>query len=83
LLAGVGYMDGKVAKSEEWWLSKNDVTRIRATIGYAYQLSKRTQVYAAASYGKEDCEWGFTDEPDNYKDKANYATAFIGLRHTF
>ncbi len=83
MLAGVGYMDGKMAKSEEWWFSKNDVTRIRATVGYAYPLSKRTQVYAAASYGKEDCEWGFTDEPDNYKDKANYATAFIGLRHTF
>lgn len=74
LLAGVGYMDGKKAKGET--VEKNDINRIRATVGYSYPLSKRTNVYAAAGLGRDETK--LTE-----KTKYDYATAFFGLRHNF
>ena len=81
LLAGVGYMDGKKAKSDNDWYDKNDISRIRASIGYAYPLSKRTQVYTAAGFGKDECKW--KDGEYSGKEKVDYATAMVGLRHNF
>ncbi len=80
MLAGVGYMDGKKAKGVTE-VEKNDISRIRATVGYSYPLSKRTNVYAAAGFGKDERKG--RDEAGDWKDKADYATAFFGLRHNF
>jgi len=74
LLAGVGYMDGKKAKGEK--VEKNDINRIRASVGYSYPLSKRTNVYAAAGFGRDECK-------KSDKTKYDYATAMVGLRHNF
>jgi predicted porin len=82
LLAGVGYMDGKKAKGQEAF-SKNDISRIRATVGYSYPLSKRTNIYGAVGAGKDENKWGWKDESKTWKDKRDYATAFVGLRHNF
>ncbi len=76
LLAGIGYMDGEKAK-EATSASKYDVSRIRGSVGYAYPFSKRTQVYAAAGFGKDE------NKGDSYKNKVDYATAMVGLRHNF
>ncbi|HBZ58131.1 MAG TPA: porin [Sutterella sp.] len=83
LLAGVGYMDGKKAKSDEEYYSKNDISRIRATVGYSYPLSKRTNVYAAAGFGKDENKYTFKGDSGTTKNKVDYATAFVGLRHNF
>jgi predicted porin len=79
MLAGVGYMDGKMAKSEEWWFSKNDVTRIRATVGYAYPLSKRTEVYTGLGYGSSKLD----ASDDSSKYKSEETTVYVGMTHRF
>ncbi len=75
LLVGAGYMDADEADSMK------DVTfefkRVRATVGYSYPLSKRTNIYAAAGLGKDKTEL------KNSTTKQDYATAMFGIRHNF
>jgi predicted porin len=82
-LAGIGFLDGKQAKSVTNKNSddKFDINRIRATVGYAYPFSKRTQVYAAVGYGKDEVK----DKSSSHKgkNKFDYGTAMFGLRHDF
>jgi predicted porin len=82
-LAGVGYMKGKQAKSvtNKEPDDKFDINRFRVTVGYAYPFSKRTQVYAAVGYGKD--EWKDKSSSHEGKDKFDYGTAMFGLRHDF
>ncbi|MBQ9240335.1 MAG: porin [Duodenibacillus sp.] len=76
LLASVGYKDAEQADSMKD--TKFDFKRIRATVGYSYPLSKRTNVYAAAGFGQDK-----TEPKGGQTVKVNSATALFGLRHNF
>ncbi|MDO5532740.1 porin, partial [Sutterella sp.] len=74
-LAGVAYDDAETADSET---IDADLTRYIVSLGYEYNLSKRTNVYAVASYMQDEIEpaGGSSIEPS--------ATAVkFGLRHKF
>ena len=74
----VGYMDAESSDDEEF--GDLEVSRYTVALTYDYPLSKRTKLYTAASYTKDD-----------YKDNANSAndakpnnTAFMfGMAHYF
>lgn len=74
VLFGVSYLDAKDATQND----KYDVKRLAGTIGYTYNLSKRTTVYAAAGLGQDKYE------PDGAAtEKTNYTKALVGLTHKF
>lgn len=75
LLVGAGYMDADEADSVKG--ADFEFKRIRATVGYSYPLSKRTNIYAAAGVGKDKTEFAKTTT------KLDYATAMFGIRHNF
>ena len=72
---GIGYMDAEAADSEN---TDFDLTRYVVSVGYSYPFSKRTDVYAAASYMQDQYEpqGGTEIEPSAYG-------VFVGLRHLF
>ena len=72
---GIGYMDAEAADSEN---TDFDLTRYVVSVGYSYPFSKRTDVYAAASYMQDQYEpqGGTEVEPSAYG-------VFVGLRHLF
>ena len=71
---GIGYMDAEAADSEN---TDFDLTRYVVSVGYSYPFSKRTDVYAAASYMQDKYEQGTTEvEPSAYG-------LYVGLRHLF
>ena len=72
---GIGYMDAEAADSET---ADFDLTRYVVSVGYSYPFSKRTDVYAAASYMQDQYEpqGGTEVEPSAYG-------VFVGLRHLF
>jgi predicted porin len=78
-MAGVSYLDGKQAKVVDE--VKYDFNRARVSVGYTYPFSKRTNVYAVAGYGKDELK--DKSEGSSAKIKADYATAMVGLRHSF
>ena len=74
-MAGVSYMDASEADSSK---VSYDYTRYQIGVGYDYPLSKRTNLYAVASYGKDKLEY-----KDQETVKPSYASAMFGLRHKF
>jgi predicted porin len=78
-MAGVSYLDGKQAKVVDD--VKYDFNRARVSVGYTYPFSKRTNVYAVAGYGKDEVKDKRAESLG--KVKADYATAMVGLRHSF
>lgn len=56
--AHVGYMDAEGSDD-----SAQDLTRWNVAVGYDYALSKRTSVYTAAAYTKDDVNTALTAEP--------------------
>lgn len=79
-MLGLGYVDAKLADSQK----KNadgfdiDLTRYTASIGYDYLFSKRTDVYAVASYMQDKLEVARKDHVD-----LSAYTLYVGLRHRF
>ncbi len=75
---GIGYTDADTADSED---NAQDVelSRYVVSVGYDYPFSKRTDVYAVASYMQDSWE--------NNKDKVDVDpsayTLYVGLRHRF
>ena len=83
---GVGYVDAEAADSldnvsTELGVSSVDLKRYVVSVGYDYPFSKRTDVYAVATYmqdqleadvAKKNMEW----EPSAYG-------IYVGLRHRF
>lgn len=59
---------------------KFDLTRYVVSVGYDYPFSKRTDVYAIASYMQEQSEWEGVVNSDY--DPSAY-TFYVGLRHRF
>ena len=76
----VGYSDTEQTESDAAGI-KEEMTRIGASIGYTYNLSKRTNVYGVASY--------YQDSYDNYQNKdgndydPSTAILWLGMRHSF
>ena len=76
---GLGYVDAKLADSVKKEADGIDIdlTRYAASVGYDYPFSKRTDVYAVASYMQDKFEVGKEDA-----DLSAY-TVYVGLRHRF
>ena len=76
---GLGYVDAKLADSVKKVADGIDIdlTRYAASVGYDYPFSKRTDVYAVASYMQDKFEVGKEDV-----DLSAY-TVYVGLRHRF
>ncbi|MDO5532819.1 porin [Sutterella sp.] len=74
-LVGAGYMDLGEADSNA---TKFDFSRWVVSAGYDYMITKRTNVYAVASYTQDTYE--VTGAADR---EPNAATAMVGLRHRF
>lgn len=75
---GIGYTDADTADSED---NAQDVelSRYVVSVGYDYPFSKRTDVYAVASYMQDSWENNKTKvdaDPSAY-------TLYVGLRHRF
>lgn len=80
---GVGYVDAEAADSTQDLLKDNnadvdlDLKRYVVSVGYDYPFSKRTDVYAIASYMQDQVDVASEDwDPSAY-------TLYVGLRHKF
>lgn len=84
LLAGVSYLDSDFADSHEKVSEIKDATleRYIVSLGYTYNLSKRTNLYGVASWMQDSVEGIKFDGAELSSDPSVY-TFMIGLRHTF
>ena len=75
---GIDYTDTETADSQDK-AQDVDFQRYVVSVGYDYPFSKRTDVYAVASYMQDSWE--------NNKDKVDADpsayTLYVGLRHRF
>ena len=81
IMFGVGYVDAEQADSyEAIYNEKYDFKRYVVSVGYDYPFSKRTDVYAVASYMQDQVEEkvanGIDSDPSAY-------SVIVGLRHKF
>ena len=76
---GVGYLDASEADSVAA-ADGVDVKDYVASVGYKYDLSKRTNVYSVLSYAKGDRDWAAAGEEDTKPSTVGFG---IGLRHNF
>ena len=85
---GVGYVDAEAADSIQDALKDAntdadlDLKRYVVSVGYDYPFSKRTDVYAVASYMQDQVEVGSGDSAGVDADPSAY-TLYVGLRHRF
>lgn len=85
VLAGVGYLDAEasdsVAAVESYGSAWKDAEMSRwvVSVGYDYPFSKRTDVYAVATFNQDSVEYNNTM---NDEDPSAYGV-MIGLRHKF
>lgn len=88
VMFGVGYVDADAADSMTDARAELDdvsVKRYVVSVGYDYPFSKRTDVYAVASYSQDQLEWRETGGKDvgaHDNDLSSYAVV-VGLRHRF
>ena len=79
-LFAVGYTDAKDADGSDV-SGKTELSRYGASVGYTYDLSRRTNVYAVAAYYKDSVD---KDAASSYQDHdPSTATVYAGIRHTF
>lgn len=76
---GVGYLDASEADSVAA-ADGVDVKYYVTSVGYKYDLSKRTNVYSVLSYAKGDRDWAAADGVDTKPSTVGFG---IGLRHNF
>ena len=75
---GVGYTDAETADSQD--LTQDvDFKRYVVSVGYDYPFSKRTDLYAIASYMQDNWE---ENKAKDEGDPSAY-TLYVGLRHRF
>lgn len=76
---GVGYTDAETADSQD--LTQDvDFKRYVVSVGYDYPFSKRTDLYAIASYMQDN--WEEKLQTNKEGDPSAY-TLYVGLRHRF
>lgn len=80
VMVGAAYLDAEAADSESAETTKDDeLSRWIVSAGYDYPFSKRTDVYAVATYNQDSLK--FTN---NAKDQDPYMFGvMVGLRHRF
>ena len=82
LMAAAAYMDGEQSDFEEdYGAGKFDFTRWVISAGYDYPLSKRTNVYAVASYMDDELEGKGANDGADWNPSAY--TFMVGMRHKF
>lgn len=75
---GVGYTDAETADSQD--LSQDvDFKRYVVSVGYDYPFSKRTDLYAIASYMQDNWE----ENKAKVEGDPSAYTLYVGLRHRF
>ena len=84
LLAGATYLDSDFADSHEKVSELKDVTleRYIVSVGYTYNLSKRTNLYGVASWMQDSVEGVKILGTELESDPSVY-TFMVGLRHSF
>lgn len=86
-LGQIGYMDADNNDGDYNVEYGVDVSRWNVTLGYTYSLSKRTSVYAAAAYTKDDVTFNSNNADNSVKNSANYdptrTEVVAGLIHKF
>lgn len=75
---GIGYTDAESADSEDK-SADVELQRYVVSVGYDYPFSKRTDVYAVASYMQDSWE----DKVKNQDADPSAYTLYVGLRHRF
>ena len=81
----VGYSDTEQTEAKEGF-DKEKMTRLGASVGYTYNLSKRTNLYTVLSYYKDKYEDEVTtvNEKEVAGDRDPSSTMFwVGMRHRF
>ena len=83
LMGAVAYMD---AEQSDWQedTAEFDLTRWVVSVGYDYPLSKRTNIYAVASYMDDEVELKGISKDTGADDWNPSAYTFmLGMRHKF
>ena len=80
VLVGAGYMDAQAAGSELAGRDNDEMQRWVVSAGYDYVLSKRTDIYVAATYMQDNISYTNTSTADQ---DASVFGAMVGLRHKF
>lgn len=84
---GLGYVDAEAADSMTGFadhpeMDKIDLKRYVVSVGYDYPFSKRTDVYAVASWSQDQVEFEEAKTGANDLDISAYSF-YVGLRHRF
>ena len=80
VLVGAGYMDAQAADSDSADFDSDEMQRWVVSAGYDYVLSKRTDIYVAATYMQDNISYTHTAVADQ---DASVFGAMVGLRHKF
>ena len=80
VLVGAGYMDAQAADSDSTDFDSDEMQRWVVSAGYDYVLSKRTDIYVAATYMQDNISYTHTAAADQ---DASVFGAMVGLRHKF
>ena len=80
VLVGAGYMDAQAADSDLADFDSDEMQRWVVSAGYDYVLSKRTDIYVAATYMQDNISYTHTAVADQ---DASVFGAMVGLRHKF
>ena len=80
VLVGAGYMDAQAADSDSADFDSDEMQRWVVSAGYDYVLSKRTDIYVAATYMQDNISY---THPALADQDASVFGAMVGLRHKF
>ena len=80
VLVGAGYMDAQAADSDSTDYDSDEMQRWVVSAGYDYVLSKRTDIYVAATYMQDNISYTHRSPADQ---DASVFGAMVGLRHKF
>ena len=80
VLVGAGYMDAQAADSDSADFDSDEMQRWVVSAGYDYVLSKRTDIYVAATYMQDNISYSHRSLADQ---DASVFGAMVGLRHKF
>ena len=80
VLVGAGYMDAQAADSDSTDYDSDEMQRWVVSAGYDYVLSKRTDIYVAATYMQDNISYSHSGAADQ---DASVFGAMVGLRHKF
>ena len=81
-MAAAGYVDAEQSDVNEDMGNKYDFSRWVVSVGYDYPFSKRTDVYAVASYMCDDIE-GKSENLKGMEWNPSAYSVIVGLRHKF